>query len=236
MRFTCLGLAGCIFAFGFGAYAQQIDTLPDAPVADTAIRSSSQGEALVAHKYAKYIDSGQQVQPLRGKDKIIFSFAEQMQPWAFATQLLAAGWEQLLDANPRYGSDKAAFGERLGAVAIRQNSQAVFADGLLAAAFREDPRYYRMGTGKLGSRLLYAPSRVFMTRTDEGKSTANFSKLLGYAGASALSMAYYPDASAKWDEVWKDYGISLAGSAFGNIIHEFVPDLIQRVRHKNQSH
>jgi hypothetical protein len=234
MKLFQLGIVGCIVSLGCSVYAQQVETLSDAPVPAPTIGTSSQNHAVTAKKYAKYIDSGQQAQPLRGKDKIVLSFAEQVQPWAFATQLLSAGWEHLADANPRYGSDMAGFGERLGAAALRQNSHAILSDGLVAAAFHEDPRYYRMGDdNKFSSRLWYAPSRVFITRTDKGKQSVNFAKLIGYAGASSLSKTYYPAVSADWGEIWKGYGISLAGSALGNILHEFIPDPLHHLHHKS---
>ena len=55
------------------------------------------------------------------------------------------GWEQLINSNPQYGTDSGAFGERLGAAALLQNSRAVLSDGIMAAIFRQDPRYYRQG-------------------------------------------------------------------------------------------
>jgi hypothetical protein len=179
-----------------------------------------------AAKYARYIDPGQAVYPLRAKDKLVLSLAQQLEPWALTTPLLAAGWEHLLDSSPNYGSDKAGFGERLGASVLNQTSQAFLVDGVGNALFREDPRYYRVGGRDIGHRILYATDRTFLTRTDRGRTSINYAALVGYAGASALTMTYYPASSAKWSEVWKGYGISLATQPLGNALHEFGPDLL----------
>jgi hypothetical protein len=141
----------------------------------------------------------------------------------------------LWNSNPKYGTDKAGFGERLGAAFIRQNSQAVLSDGVFAAVFHQDPRYYSRGSGSFMGRVFYSASRVLVTRTDAGNETANTSQLVGYAGAAALTMTYYPAVSATWSNTVKGYGISLLGSALGNEVHEFAPDLIHRVFHRHHT-
>ncbi len=170
---------------------------------------------------------------LSAKEKLELSGWEQVQPYSFGTQILAAGWEHMLDSDPKYGTDKAGFGERLGAATIRQGSQAILSDGVFAAVFRQDPRYYSKGSGKYMDRAVYSATRVLVTRTDDGDEAANYSQLVGYAGASALTMAYYPDVSATWSKTARGYGVSLAGSALGNEVHEFAPDLIRLVFHRH---
>jgi len=222
--------------------------LPDAPQAVLAVsiagqpeqhpasqQSSAASAQRPAPRFEKYIDSDQTAVRLSAKEKLELSGWEQLQPWSFGTQILAAGWEHLLDSNPKYGTDKAGFGERLGAAAIRQDSQAFLSDGVFAAAFRQDPRYYRKGSGKFVDRILYSATRVLVTRTDGGNEAANYSQLVGYAGASALTMAYYPDVSATWSNTAEGYGVSLVGAALGNEVHEFAPDLIHLVFHRHGS-
>ncbi len=145
-----------------------------------------------APRLAKYIEPDQHAATLTSKDKLELSVWEQVQPYAVGTEIMAAGWEHLLNSNPHYGSDKAGFGERLGAAAIRQTSQAVFSDGVFAALLHQDPRYYRKGSGSIAGRIVYSATRVIITRTDAGNEAPNYSQMLGYAGASALTMTYYP--------------------------------------------
>lgn len=189
-----------------------------------------------APRLAKYIEPTQQAIPLSARDKLELSVWEQLQPYAFSTEILAAGWEHLLDSNPKYGTDKAGFGERLGAAVIRQDSQALFADGIMPALLRQDPRYYRKGSGKIVNRILYSATRVIVIRTDAGNEAPNYSQLIGYAGASALTMAYYPAVSATWSDTTSGYIISLLASALGNQVHEFTPDLIHLVRRRHHRH
>lgn len=226
MKFFYLVVLGsCLAIFGNRTFAQQVKGLPDAPAPDISYPKNAAHQD-VAEKYAKYIDPGQAALSLSKTDKIVLSFREQAKLWAFTTPVLAAGWEHLLDSNPHYGTDKAGFGERLGASVLLQNSQAVLTDGFAAAAFHEDPRFYRMGGRKIGRRILYAASRAIISRTDQGKPTVDYARLVGYAGASALTMTYYPAASARWRDVWTGYGISFSAVALGNMLHEFAPDVV----------
>ena len=235
-------------------HAQQASTgdnsstsLPDAPQAVLLLpvasltkqqsdpQSATSAPLRQAHRLAKYIEPDEQAAPLSATDKLKLSVWEQLQLYSFGTQILAAGWEHMLNSNPKYGTDKAGFGERLGAAAIRQDSQAIFSDGVMAAALRQDPRYYRKGSGKIVNRILYSATRVLITRTDAGNEAPNYSQLVGYAGASALTMTYYPAVSATWSNTASGYAVSLLGSALGNQVHEFAPDLIKLVFHRNHS-
>jgi hypothetical protein len=155
----------------------------------------------------------------------------QIQPYSFGTQILAAGWEHLLDSDPKYGSDSAGFGERLGAAALRQGSQAILMNAA-SVAFHQDPRYYRRGSGKIIDRGIYSATRVLFTRTDVGAQQLNYSEIFGYAGASALTMTYYPAVSATWPNTAKGYVLSLGASALGNEVQEFLPDVIREVLHR----
>lgn len=242
----CISLLSCcllaaILLFAQSATAADAPDLPDAPEPTAAARAVAQPTPLQAAprppssvsltpapRLAKYIGTDQSTVRLSAKEKLELSGWEQLHPYAFATQLFGAGWEQLIDGDPKYGSDSGAFGERLGAAALLQNSRAILSDGVLAAIFHQDPRYYRQGHRRVKQRIYHAAERVFIIRSDDGKYQPNYSQLLGNAIATALTMTYYPAASATWPQTAEGYGVSLATGALGNEIHEFTP-IIERV-------
>jgi len=190
-----------------------------------------------APRLAKVISPGWQAVPLTAADKLKLAARQQILPFSFATQILSAGWGQLLDAHPKYGTDSAGFGERLGAASIRQGSQAIFADGVLPIFFHQDPRYYRLGSDKIthnvNRRIWYAASRVLIGKTDSGSQIFNYSKVIGYAGSAALTTTYYPDVSAGWGTVGKGYIISIFTAMLGNQLREFGPDVIHLVFYRH---
>jgi hypothetical protein len=180
----------------------------------------------------KALDLSMPVVPLSVGDKLKLSFQEQFTPFAVASMFFAAGWEQLVNSNPKYGADSTAYVQRVGAAALRQTSQAVFSDGVYASVFRQDPRYYRLANGSLAKRIFYAAGRTFRTRSDSGDPEINYSLLFGHATAQALTLAYYPDRSQNGRVAVTGFAWSLLGNMLGNQYHEFWPDVLQAILQK----
>jgi hypothetical protein len=141
--------------------------------------------------------------------------------------LAAAGWKQLTHGRPNYGTDSGAFGQRLGAAATLSTSNSLFSHSVFAPIFHEDPRYYVMGSGHpFLKRLVYAGTRVLITRTDSGHSTPNFALFAGTAASSALTVTYYPAKNTTFSGVAETFGGSLGGSALGFVVDEFIVDAL----------
>jgi len=184
----------------------------------------------IAPVYHKYIEPGQTAQPLDSADKVLFGAHQLMSPYLLLTIATAAGYEQAVNGSPNYGTDLGAYGQRVGAAAIRDASQDIFADSIMAAVLHEDPRYYVMGNRRNPAvRAAYAVSRVFVTRSDDGAATPNYSLLSGYAGAAALENAYYPSDNRGASETAKSFATSLGGAAFSNVVREFLPNILRSV-------
>jgi hypothetical protein len=180
----------------------------------------------------KSLDLSMPVVPLTVSEKLKLSFQEQFTPFALASMVFAAGWEQLVNSNPKYGTNSTAFAERVGAAAVRQTSQAVLSDGIFASAFHQDPRYYREANGTFAKRIFYAASRTFRSRSDAGDPELNYSLLFGHATAQALTLTYYPDRSQSGRVAITGFAWSLVGSMLGNQYHEFWPDVLQAILQK----
>jgi len=177
----------------------------------------------------KSLDLSMPVVPLSVGDKLRLSFQEQATPFAIASMFFAAGWEHLVNSNPKFGTNSTAYVQRVGAAALRQTSQAVFSDGVFASAFHQDPRYYRLVQGSTSRRILYAASRTLRTRTDSGDPVVNYSLLFGHATAQALTLTYYPDRSQNGRVAITGFAWSLFGNMLGNQYHEFWPDILAAI-------
>jgi hypothetical protein len=148
----------------------------------------------------------------------------------FGGMFAAAGYEQLRNSEPNYGTDRGAFGERLGAAAIRDTTQGVFTDAVFAPLLHEDPRYYEEGPQySTIHRALYAVTRPLITRTDSGHKTLNGALLLGYASSSLLNNAYYPAINRNARDTATAFGGSLGGSALGFLLSEFSSSIWHKV-------
>jgi hypothetical protein len=140
----------------------------------------------------------------------------------------SAGFSHIRNERPNYGTDRGAFGERLGASALRNITEDMFSSSIMAPVFHEDPRYYKMGRQghSLTQRAIYAATRVFITKSDSGRETANWSLITGNLEAAALTNAYYPARNRSASRTMLTFGTSLGGAAIGFGVNEFMDDAL----------
>lgn len=210
----------------------QKQALPEAPVVhepEAPMVHESEPGHYSKSKWFGVVDPDEKIPPLYTRDKMMFWLHEEIQPQSLLPALTSAGWGNLVDSDPQYGTDSAAFGERLGAAALRQASFRFFSDSLLPTLTHEDPRYFRKGYGPIKERGEYAAERVFVAQRDDGSHGFNISDVLGRAMGGALTMMYYPRPSANVGVAAKTWGVSLAGLAGVNLFEEFWPDISDRV-------
>lgn len=154
--------------------------------------------------------------------------------------LLAAGvnagiW-QATDTDRRgYGQGWEAYGARYGAELATTESTRFFQSFLLASIFKQDPRYFRKGSGGFGNRFGYSISRVLVTRSDAGRQQFNISAVGGAFAAAGLSNTYLPDVDRDIGRTLASAGLSLANSAGWNLLSEFGPDIWRKLRGKKKN-
>ncbi len=209
--------------------------LPDAPQTQPPTRqflprASQMTEYSIpaARKYAQMIEPGQQAHPFTPADKLVFSFTEVARPITLLPALYSASYEQLFNTDPKYGHDAGAFGEKFGSAMLRSASVRVFSDGLMAAAFHQDPRYYRIAHGSIIHRGLLSACQALVRRSDDGVNQFNFSGITGRAAAAALTVTYYPEPSVTARVVGNTFWTSIATDAGGNLLLEFIPSLVHK--------
>jgi hypothetical protein len=198
---------------------------------DTEGTSVEQMPAKAALKHAPHlrmiIAPDQIADPMTVHDKVVSGFKDSFSPFSAAGWLSTAGWQQLRNKSPNYGTNGGAFGQRLGAATIHATSEGLFRESLFAPLFHEDQRYYIMGKGHpFSKRIVYAATRSIITRTDSGHATPNFARLAGDAAGSALTIPYYPAQNTTFSAVASTFGRSLGGSALGFVVDEFLVDAL----------
>jgi len=224
---------------------EQVTLLPDAPGAaalpaaaaspsDVGTRKAVSASIVYrpdASHTEKLIEPGQIAPRLSVGDTVVLGLRDAVSPAAISGWFASAGYEQLLNGSPNYGTDRGAFGERLGAAAIRDATEGIFSDSVMSPLFREDPRYYRLGPShNFFVRVLYAGTRPILTRTDGGRTSPNFAVLSGTMAGSALTNLYYPQVNRGPAQTMMTFGGSLGGSAVGDLVGEFYGDMIHLFR------
>lgn len=258
-RFLLAGSLFCLLPLASGAQPaihsaefllaeSAVPVLPDSPgfVRTAALKASAESASMieaadgvpavitnVAKKSTRTIQPGQQAQPLTSREKFIFSIRNQTRPMSPVNWIVSAGLSHLRDGRPHYGTDSGAFGERLGAAALKQSTQSVLVFGVFASAFHEDPRYYRLGSSHpFMKRAVYAASRILITRTDSGQPSINWARICGMAGSAAITNVYYPERDTGLNPTLRSYGDSFVTGAATNELREFMADAIAMIRRK----
>ena len=227
------------FSSSVGAPATGAASLPDAPLPQPSPQASVAGNHQpagdhVAGIHSEYIPAGWTAPRLTARDKVIAGL-EDAYSWENLLAIpISASYEYGVNSEPNY-SPSDAFGKRLGAAAIRETSQTLFTESVLAPTFHEDARYYQLGVGhSFLSRTFYAVTRPLITRTDGGNKTINAALLGGYAGAAALTPLYYPSINRNFHDTASTFGGSIGGAALGDFVSEFADDVLTDLHLKHK--
>ena len=178
---------------------------------------------------------GEIADPMTVSEKVRAGLKNSVSLFSMTGWIASAGYEQMTNGSPNFGTDAGAFGQRLGFGALHGISNGVFSNSLFAPIFHEDARYYVMGRGHpFLKRLVYATTRTIISRTDSGHAMPNYALFAGNAAGAALTVTYYPAQNTTFSEVTRTFGTSLAGSAFGFTVDEFLIDALVRLHLKKK--
>lgn len=167
--------------------------------------------------------------PLTSRQKMAIAAKDSFDYPLIGLGAIYAGLYQLTDSHPQFGQGVKGYFHRFGTSYADQAIGNMLAEGILPSAFKEDPRYFRVGraSGKtVKARIWYAASRIFVTRTDTGARSVNFAELVGTATAAGIGLSYYSD-SRNVQDYFQNAGTGLATDAFSQVLKELWPDVKQ---------
>ena len=186
----------------------------------------------MAPMYSRVIPAGMATPQIHKWDKIELATRDLYSLSNIVDFVVSAGYSHVTNGQPNYGTDSGAFGQRLGAAAIRDSTQGFLSNGLFAVWLHQDPRYFALGNRyKFGKRLIYAITRPLITRdSTDGHAVFNSSLVLGQAVGVGLSNLYYPQSNRNFHDNIARFGGSMGGSALSFGLDEFTSDLLRAVR------
>jgi hypothetical protein len=236
---ACTGLARAQTVAGSSATVATADLIdapqpqPEAQASPRQFAPSTQNMAVYklppGRRFAQVIEPEQAAYQFTAPDKLVFSFTEVARPLTLVPALYSASYEQLFNTDPKYGKDSGAYGEKIGAALLRSSTVRVLSDGIFAGAFHQDPRYYRIAQGGFVRRSLLSMRQALIRRGDDGEDQFNYSGIAGRAVAAALVTTYYPQPSINARVVGLTFVTSIATDAGGNLVLEFLPNIIRKV-------
>ncbi len=142
-----------------------------------------------------------------------------------------AGVDMAGKSQPTFGQGAEGFGKYYWHVFVDGAIENYMTEAIVPAATREDPRYYTLGKGGFIKRTGYAVSRLFITKSNAGKSTFNLSEVVGAGAAAGIGNVYYPAESNPWVKTYQRWGTQVGLDGVFNVLKEFWPDINQAVFH-----
>ena len=162
------------------------------------------------------------------RGKLAIAWGDATDRAIFAQTAFLSGLGQATNANPSFGQGIEGYTNRFGTTYGDFAIENLTTEGIFPALLHQDPRYFRRREGTARSRLGYALSRMFITRSDSGRNQFNFSEIGGAAASLAISNAYYPDGRTAGNNLGR-YAVQLGFDAASNVLKEFWPDLKRKL-------
>ena len=169
--------------------------------------------------------------PLTAGGKLKVAALDAVNPVRILGAAASAGIAQASDPYPEWGDGGEGYAKRFGAAVADEASGHIFKGFVFPSLLHTDPRYFRKEHGSFGGRVVYAATRIFVTRTDHGGRTFNASEYLGAASAAALSNTYYPHSASSTKDAISRAGLGVASDAAWNVFKEFWPDIKHKLFH-----
>jgi hypothetical protein len=230
-----------LFTFVCGRVARAQDdahaaNLPDAPVAKQEPGAGQQNSEIKAtigilgKRSLFFPELAHDRQPLRTGQKLELAVDESIAPSQFLGSAFTSAINQARNAPPGYGQGWDAYGKRFGSSVATNASSQMFGTFFLPSMLHQDPRYFVKAFGTPKVRILYALERIVITRTDDGRSTFNWSGVMGALMAESLANSYLPDQERTAGKTFERYGVRIGFSAVDNVVKEYWPTVFRSLK------
>ena len=164
---------------------------------------------------------------------------------------ILAAISQATNGEPAFGQGWNAYAKRYRTTAGDSMVENFMVGAVFPSILRQDPRYYQSGQGSFFRRTGYSVSRIFVTRTDSGRTQFNYSEIFGAATAAAISAYTYHPRSAYISTPSNPHTLIASDRTFPNVVStwetqvgldtitivvkEFWPDIHRKISKKHNA-
>jgi len=226
------------------ANAQDQQTKPQ-PSSDEVLRQEEKQRAFGVMPMFQTVSlaNAKNIPPLRPKQKFHLMLKSSTDPFVFAQDAVLSGIGQARDTNSgtktvidpvtgkstqvRYGFGQGAEGyfKRFGSSYADTADGNFWGNAVLPVLLKEDPRYYRMGSGSFARRFSYSASTALWCRRDNGSWGPNYANVAGNFISGGISNLYYPDEDSGVEKTVIGAMTVTAEGVIGSELIEFLPDI-----------
>ena len=239
-RFFVQFLLSVCLVFPLGVRAQApagagtgTTAVPDSPqpkpssATNPAIDTTARFVGYVTNRSIAFPDIAASEGPLSTGEKFRLFVNQSISPAYILAASVSAAYDQARNTPQADGQGWDAYGTRFGADIARASSNSFFTSFLLASALRQDPRFFPQNRPTLWGSVKYSARRVFITRTDSGRTVFNTSGIVGTAAAEALANAYLPVSEQTAAKNAVRFGTDLAWKFAANMFKNYWPTLFR---------
>ena len=181
------------------------------------------------------VENAKQTPPLTTGQKFKLVALGTFDPVEFPYVGVQALIDQAEDDDPSFGQGMKGYAKRYGAAFADTTIENFMTGAVFPTLLHQDPRYFQSGKGGFRRRAGYAALRIFITRTDSGKTQFNYSEWAGSAVAAALYNTYHPPQDRTALNSLNIWVTQLWGDAVGFEVKEFWPDIKRKLHKKHQA-
>jgi len=176
------------------------------------------------------VSANTQLSPLSTREKFSLAAHDSVVDYSsFTWSGILAAQAMALNSDPELGSGIAGYGRYYWRTFADGVSGTFFTEAIVPAIMHEDPRYYTLGQGGFFRRTGYAISRAFVTKTDSGGTSFNFSEVVGNGLEAGLSNAYYPPQERGLSQTTLNWGTQMESAVLNHVFQEFWPDIRKKL-------
>ncbi|HEY9138163.1 MAG TPA: hypothetical protein VIM67_07800 [Terriglobus sp.] len=177
------------------------------------------------------VSADTQLPPLSVKDKFLLAGRNSFDYSSFLLAAVQAGFAMNSKSYPEFHQGAAGYGRYYWHTMADTADENFMVAGIFPVVFRQDPRYYTLGHGGFAHRALYASTRIFESRSDNGNMMPNYSEIIGAGAAAGVSSLYYPTRYRTWTKVGQKWLTSALIDSASFTFKEFWPDINHKIFH-----
>jgi hypothetical protein len=247
---TILYSAFLFFALSAAAAARQVPDLKDQAAPQSAGQSTSQTQSvqtapqetprqippladqtigLLSRRSIFFPDLATTLKPLSPEQKFKLSLDETIAPSTLVSAAITAGYRQLENTYPGYGQEWGGYGKRFGAAMANSASTNFLGTFLIPSWLHQDPRYFISLRPGFRKKMEYALTRQIITRTDDGRSTFNWSRVIGVIGAESIANIYLPASERTAGKTFERSGIRFGIGIGTTLLKEYWPMIFKKL-------
>lgn len=181
------------------------------------------------------VESSEGVPPLSPGQKFHLMYRSSVDPFVFVADAFVAGIGQARNTNPGFGQGAEGYFKRFGASYLDTVDGNLWGNAILPILLKEDPRYFRLGSGSFTHRFLYSAATTVWAKRDNGKWGPNYANVLGNFISGGISNAYYPAADRGVGQTLYGALTVTAEGVIGAEFVEFWPDISRHMFKKHHS-